>query len=80
MKGAGKKLIICTATGEEPELMNKMADQIVDWFDIGFALAAIQNEKKRLIPWRSSGSGSSAGGWITRPNNSEGKDDAERKP
>jgi nucleoside 2-deoxyribosyltransferase len=81
MKGAGKKLIICTATGEEPELMNKIADHIVDWFDVGFALAAIQNEKKRLLPWHST-SASGYGGKLIWPraNNSEGKDDAGRKP
>jgi hypothetical protein len=80
MKGAGKKLIICTADGEEPELMNKIADHIVDRFDIGFALAAIQNEKKSLLPWRNiSGSGNNPNWAVGRTNNSEGKEDAGRK-
>jgi hypothetical protein len=46
MKGAGKKLVIVTDDKQEPELMNKMADAICEWWDIPYAISQLQEDKK----------------------------------
>ena len=47
MKGAGKKLVIVTNDGEEPELMAKMADVICEWWEAPFAISQFQREEER---------------------------------
>ena len=63
MKGAGKKLVICTRDGEEPELMAKMADAIVTWWDLPHTLNALAQKIDAPKPF-CGGGGSGHTDWV----------------